>query len=389
MTTKPLRVALFSGNYNYVRDGANQALNRLVGYLLRQGVEVRIYAPEVKKPAFPATGTLVGLPSLAIFGRGEYRITTGLSNKIRRDLAAFNPDILHISAPDPAAHRAVVWAKENGLPVVASVHTRFETYLKYYHLSALEPLLLAILRRLYRRCDQLLAPVESTAEVLRQQKMGDTITLWGRGIDHDQFNPNRRSLEWRREQGIADDEVVIVFLGRLVLEKGLDVFANVMTRLESQNINYRPLIIGEGPARKPFEEKLKKAVFTGFLEGNALGQALASGDVLFNPSVTEAFGNVTQEAFSCGLPVVAAAVGTNSLVEDGVRGTLVKPDDLAGYAHALANYARDPVLRAKHGKAGIAFAQTRHWDEINNTVLETYHQLVESNQQKKEANHGI
>jgi hypothetical protein len=42
MTVSPLRIALFSGNYNYVRDGANQALNRLVGYLLRQGVAVRI-----------------------------------------------------------------------------------------------------------------------------------------------------------------------------------------------------------------------------------------------------------------------------------------------------------------------------------------------------------
>lgn len=43
-----LRVALFSGNYNYVRDGANQALNRLVGYLLRQGADVRVYAPKVE-----------------------------------------------------------------------------------------------------------------------------------------------------------------------------------------------------------------------------------------------------------------------------------------------------------------------------------------------------
>ncbi|OYZ41882.1 MAG: hypothetical protein B7Y31_05690, partial [Novosphingobium sp. 16-62-11] len=46
-----LRVALFSGNYNYVRDGANQALNRLVGYLLRQGADVRVYAPKVDNPA--------------------------------------------------------------------------------------------------------------------------------------------------------------------------------------------------------------------------------------------------------------------------------------------------------------------------------------------------
>ncbi|MEO7654705.1 MAG: glycosyltransferase family 1 protein, partial [Sphingomicrobium sp.] len=51
-----LRIALFSGNYNYVRDGANQALNRLMGYMLRQGAKVRVYAPVVDKPAFEPTG---------------------------------------------------------------------------------------------------------------------------------------------------------------------------------------------------------------------------------------------------------------------------------------------------------------------------------------------
>ena len=71
-------MALFSGNYNYVRDGANQALNRLVGYLLRQGVQVRVYSPTVEHPAFPPTGDLVSVPSLPIPGRSEYRLPIAL-----------------------------------------------------------------------------------------------------------------------------------------------------------------------------------------------------------------------------------------------------------------------------------------------------------------------
>ena len=58
MQPSDLRVALFSGNYNYVRDGANQALNRLVDYLLRQGVQVRIYSPTVDNPAFKPTSMI-------------------------------------------------------------------------------------------------------------------------------------------------------------------------------------------------------------------------------------------------------------------------------------------------------------------------------------------
>ena len=92
-----IRVALFSGNYNYVRDGANQALNRLVGYLLHQGVQVRVYSPTTDTPAFEPTGDLVSISSVPIPGRSEYHLGLGLSSKVRKDLAAFEPNIVHIS----------------------------------------------------------------------------------------------------------------------------------------------------------------------------------------------------------------------------------------------------------------------------------------------------
>ena len=98
-----LRIALFSGNYNYVRDGANQALNRLVGYLLRKGAKVRIYSPVAENPAFPPTGDLVNVESVPIPFRDEYRITLGLSGETRRDLAQFNANVVHIASPDPAS----------------------------------------------------------------------------------------------------------------------------------------------------------------------------------------------------------------------------------------------------------------------------------------------
>ena len=109
MDAKDLRIALFSGNYNYTRDGCNQALNRLADYVLRQGAALRVYAPVVDNPDFPPTGDLVNVPNMRmpIKNRGEYRLTLGLGSDVRKDLESFRPNLVHVSAPDPTGHAAV------------------------------------------------------------------------------------------------------------------------------------------------------------------------------------------------------------------------------------------------------------------------------------------
>src|SRR6186997_3350582 len=101
MNIADLRVALFSGNYNYVRDGANQALNRLADFLLRNGAAVRVYAPVVENPDFEPTGDLVPVPSIPVPLRGEYQLPLRLSAKVKRDLAEFAPNVVHVASPDP------------------------------------------------------------------------------------------------------------------------------------------------------------------------------------------------------------------------------------------------------------------------------------------------
>ena len=368
-----LRVALFTGNYNYVRDGANQALNRLVRYVEGQGAKVRVYSPTTDTPAFEPAGTLVSIPSVPLPGRGEYRLGFGLTGGARRDVTAFDPHVVHIASPDIIGHRAATWARGRGLPVVASVHTRFETYFRYYKVGWLQTVGEAILRRLYNRCFEIYAPSESMAAVLTDQRMSRRVAIWSRGIDRDLFNPGRRDLEWRRSVGIDDGDVVVLFVARLVLEKGLDTLAATLASLDARGVRYKALIVGEGPARPWIEEQAGQAIFTGFLGGEALARAYASADLMFNPSSTETFGNVTLEAMASGLPVVAArATGSLSLVVDGVNGLLTMPDDVEGSADALAHYITDPAARAAAGEAGLRAAMRFDWDRINQGLLDRY-----------------
>ncbi len=374
MDASSLRIALFSGNYNYVRDGANQALNRLVGYLLKSGATVRVYSPTVETPAFPPTGDLVSVPSMPLpGGRGEYRFALGMSGSVKRDLQAFAPNLVHVSAPDFLGHRAISFARKRNIPVIASMHTRFETYPRYYGLAFLEPTVEAIMRRFYRRCDAVVAPSESMAQLLRDRRMSYNVGIWTRGIDREIFNPDRRDIAWRQSLGIESGSPAIGFLGRLVMEKGLDVFSDVIDTLKSRQVRHSVMIVGDGPAREWLQGRLPNAVFAGFQSGNDLGRAVASMDVLFNPSVTEAFGNVTLEAMACGVPVIAAkATGSENIVDDHVTGRLIKPGAVSTFADALREYCTDPALRASQGQAGIEASARYDWDRVNQVLVDTY-----------------
>ncbi len=385
MEISDLRIALYSGNYNFLRDGANQALNRLVEYLLRQGAAVRVYSPTTDTPAFEPTGDLISVPSFAFPGRGEYRFPTHIPSRAKKDLAEFNPNIMQISSPDRVGHRMVSWARKHNIPVLGSVHTRFETYPRYYNLAFLEPVIEAILRRVYRRCDALVTPSESMAQVLRDQRMNYDVGIWSRGVDKKFFNSGRRDMAWRKSHGIADNEPVIGFLGRLVMEKGLDVFSDAIDELRRRGVKHHVLVIGEGPAQQWFEERIPRAIFVGFQQGADLGRAVASMDMLFNPSVTEAFGNVTLEAMASGLPVIAAkATGSQSLVKDQVSGRLITPGAIRDFADALQIYCEDADVRKAHGKAGEKRADAFSWDQINHAVAETYIRLI----RQRESGHG-
>lgn len=377
MQSSDLRVALFTGNYNYVRDGANQALNRLVGYLLNQGAAVRVYSPTTDTPAFPPAGDLVSIPSIAIPGRSEYRMPLAIPPAIKRDIARFQPNILHVASPEILGHRAVSLALRRRLPVIASVHTRFETYPRYYGLAFLEPIVLALLRRFYRRCDAIFAPSESMAQLLRDQRMNYDVGIWSRGIDREIFTPARRDTAWRESLGIAPDMVTIGFVGRLVMEKGLDVFADAIDELTRRGVPHRVLVIGEGPAREWFERRIPDAVFVGFQAGEDLGRAVASMDILFNPSVTETFGNVTLEAMAAALPVVAArATGSESLVQNGISGRLIQPGRTRTFADALQFYCEQPEERTRAGAAGLASSERYGWDQVNQLLVDSYLRVV-------------
>lgn len=373
--SRPLRVALVTSSYNYIADGVALTLNRLVGYLLGQGVEVLVFAPTAATPALAHQGRLVSVPSIPLPGRPEYRLALGLPGALKRQLLDFAPDLIHIAVPDLLGQAALSLAERHNIPAVASYHTRYETYLKHYrYLARLEGTLKAILRRFYGRCREVYVPSDSTRDALLADGLKDNFKPWPRGIDTQRFSPARRSADWRARHGIGADELVVLHVSRLVREKRLDTLTAALNRL---TVPHRVVIVGDGPDRGFTEGELPHAIFTGFLNGEDLATAYASSDIFVFPSDSESFGNVTLEAMASGLPSVCAdATGSRSLVVAGETGFLAPADDADAFAAHISALAQDAALRQRMGAAARARALTFSWEETMARMLGYYRALL-------------
>lgn len=377
MSDKELRVAIFTGNYNHIRDGVSLTLNRLVAFLESKGVPVIVFGPTGDEPAFEHEGDFISAPSIPMPGRPEYRVTIGFPEEVQKRLRDFGPTLIHIATPDLLGFRAMRFAQANHIQIVASYHTHFTSYLKYYNMDMLEILGWKYLVWFYSQCKHIYVPTPSMADELTERGITDGLKIWARGVETDLFQPEKRSMDWRRSNGITDDQIVVTFVSRLVWEKDLQTVVDTLRKVSVSRPLVKPMIVGDGPARKELEQLIPNGFFTGFLTGEDLATAYASSDIFFFPSDTETFGNVTLEAMSSGVPaVVADATGSKSLIEQGVNGYLGTPKKTKEFADLIIKLIDDASLRDEMAVKTRQKALAYSWEKINNGLLEQYKEAL-------------
>ena len=349
---RPLRVAFVASSYNYINDGVALTLNRLVAYLERQGVEVLVFTPVGKVPAFAHAGTVVPVPSVSLPMRPEYRLAFGLQRQAVERLRAFRPDIIHIAlAPDFLGYSALKVARRLQVPVVASYHTRFETYLKHYRYAAgMTGLLRHYLRCAYGACREVYVPSQSMIDALLADGFRDNFRLWPRGVDTVHFNPGKRSSLWRAKHGIGESELIVVFVSRLVREKQLDTLAAAL-RLLAVDGDLPPVrVLAAGyldPADRPYLAEIGRQMqdaglaarfqYVGQLDRAAKIAFLQSLALFCLPTVyRESKGLSVIEAWANAVPAVLPRHGAfPEMVEDTGGGVMCEPNDPAALAAAL------------------------------------------------------
>ena len=326
-------------------------------------------AAEVEVPFY--AGLEIGVPSLP----GMVEV-----------LAEGRFDLVHVTAPGPAAVIATLIARIMELPVIGSWHTELGAYAGLRSSSReLEHGVDAALSIFYRQCARVLSPSPASDDSLARLGVErDRIGRWGRGVDTSRFDPKLRDPDGFRTTASsasrpgAADEIKVIYVGRQTKEKGAELLADSFLRAHEADPRLHLLLGGGGPEEGYLRERLgDSATFLGWLDGDDLPRAYASADIFLFTSRTDTFGQVLVEAGASGLPVVAVAEGgPASIVADGETGRLCEPDaDLI--AAALLQLADAPAYRAKLGRQGLTAARARTWEAAMAQLEDGYAAVLE------------
>ncbi len=371
---RQLRVAYFAGTMRPGHDGVTRVLYRLIDALKHQGIESVFFSPIVpdwKDQPVP----MYEVPSVTFPLYKDYRLPVPGYKHFERELRRFHPDLLHINSPCPLGHAAVHYGQKFGIPVVATYHTHFPSYAKYYRIDALEAASWMYFRKLYNGCDRVYVPSRPVMEELSAHGFS-SVQFLPHGVDPETFNPCYRSEAWRAQHGLQG-KTVLLFAGRLVWEKDLRTLARTYARITARHPEVVFALAGEGPVREELHQMMPQALFLGHQTGEDLSRAYASSDIFVFPSTTETFGNVTLEAMASGLPPVCAKEGgAYGFVEHGVTGMLAAPRDPQDLATQIEFLLDHPDRRQEMGSAACTFAQEQSWEKIFQRLFESYAEVV-------------
>ena len=262
------------------------------------------------------------------------------------------PDLVYIATEGPLGSSALTIARQAGVPVISAFHTNFHRYSGYYGMGWIRGFILFWLRRFHNRTAMTLVP----SRELQQDLTGlgfERVHWLPHGVDCDVFNPNARSPELRREWGVDDDEVILLYVGRMAPEKNLQLAVTAAETMAADGQRVRLVAVGDGPLRAEMQQAHPQVIFTGVKTGAELSACYASADVFLMPSQTETFGLVTLEAMASGLPVVAfnmAAAGQFVTEECGALASDLSEESFisalgdllnSGMIHAAGHHARE------------------------------------------------
>ena len=348
--------------------GVSRSISSFADEFRRLGHNVLTVAPEFEPPVEGEVGVL-RVPALKHFNGTDFSVPVPTPGLVAAAVDQFQPDIVHAHHPFLLGGTALRIAQSRGLPLVFTHHTMYDQFTHYVsgdpdsESPSLGQFVASLVAGYANLCDAVIAPSDSVAELLRGRGVEVPIEVIPTGIDTPRF-ARGDGADFRREHKIPLDAFVVGYVGRLAPEKNLDFLAQATAAFLAQRPRTWFVVVGSGPCEESIRAVHKAAgvadrlLLAGTCAGQPLIDAYHAMDVFAFASKSETQGMVLAEAMAAGLPVVALdGPGVREVVEDAVNGRLLREEDAAVFAAAVAwimdrpEESRGELSRAAHGTA--------------------------------------
>jgi len=363
-----VKIAIVTESFHPQVNGVTNTVERMLDRFAETGHEALVVAPGAGPSSYAGT-PVVRVRSFALPGYRSFRV--GLPDaEVRRALAAFAPDVVHLASPVALGAVGLAAARRLTLPTVAVFQTDVAGFARQYGLTA-GRLIDRWAGRLHRQCDRTLVPSRASYAQLHDLGVRD-LHYWRRGVDTELFSPLRRSTRLRDSWGADDGRTVVGYVGRVAAEKEIHRLSEI-----AGLPHIRLVVVGDGPARPGLERRLPRAVFTGMLRGSHLAAAYASLDVFVHTGTAETFCQTVQEAQASGVAAIAPAVGGPlDLIQQGRTGLLYDPAAEGTLRHAVESLVDDPLQRRRIAASARAAVARRSWAGVVDELVHVHYPAV-------------
>ncbi|PEB80941.1 glycosyltransferase family 4 protein [Bacillus nitratireducens] len=375
-----MRVAIFTDTFTPQVNGVAKTLERLTKYFQKENIAYSVFAPQhTAEDNFVANvNKMRSIPLTILYPECRLAFPTP---RIKRELLAFKPDIIHIATPFNMGLCGLYYAKKLNIPVVGSYHTDFDAYLRYYKIEFLSNMLWNYLKWFHSHMQKNFVPSPETLHQLKKKGF-QQLYIWGRGVDCTLFHPTYNKDLFRKKYNITA-KYILSYVGRLAPEKDIDTLQTLIQTTNKERDDIHWLIAGDGPLAKGLHENVSKTniTFTGYLQGANLAEAYASSDLMVFPSATETFGNVVLESLACGTPVIGAnSGGVKNIIIDEKNGFLCEPKNEDSFLSSIYSLLNNEEKLKQMGVAASSYAKSQSWDEIFHSLFNQYEEVLHQNE---------
>ena len=284
---------------------------------------------------------------------------------------------IHISTPGTVGLLGLLIARTMNIPVAGAYHTDIPQYVRSLtNDEFLEKVAWSYMIWFYSQMEEVMVPSIGTREQLLARGLApERMKPLPRWVDTDSYSPEMRNTDFWKRRGIGLGRVVLLYVGRVSREKGLEMLVDAFKGLVDAGAAIALAVIGDGPFREEMATALSgyPVLFTGYLAGEQLQQGYASADLFVFPSATDTFGNVVLEAQASGLPVIVSDEGGPcELMIDGETGAVFRAKSPSDLVRAIRSMISDTQRMTLMGHNARRFTLDKAPDsnQTYNTILQ-------------------